>query len=204
MKLTGAAILASRGMKVLQAVPAAYPYRSAAEEISVVPVIAPRFDLDECDNEAERTFIEAMHARAEAGGWFADVWRVRPDCITLSVCPADDDPKYNCVLRALRVDFDGSTVWFGPDETYQFVTELDPGRRGVYVQSGLPVGALANAAADWFEREMRRPIARHEWDRLDSRGVAPRLWVLADTGEGLVEQGRPPRDIPPDRVVPVK
>jgi hypothetical protein len=29
MKLTGAAILVSRGMKVLQAAPAAYPYRSA-------------------------------------------------------------------------------------------------------------------------------------------------------------------------------
>jgi hypothetical protein len=31
MKLTGAAILVSRGMKVLQAAPAAYPYRSASE-----------------------------------------------------------------------------------------------------------------------------------------------------------------------------
>src|SRR5438105_2542016 len=30
LKLTGAAILVSRGMKVLQAAPAAYPYRSAA------------------------------------------------------------------------------------------------------------------------------------------------------------------------------
>jgi hypothetical protein len=30
MKLTGAAILVSRGMKVLQAAPAAYPYRSTA------------------------------------------------------------------------------------------------------------------------------------------------------------------------------
>jgi hypothetical protein len=29
MKLTGAAILVSRSMKVLQAAPAAYPYRSA-------------------------------------------------------------------------------------------------------------------------------------------------------------------------------
>jgi hypothetical protein len=29
MKLTGAAILVSRGSKVLQAAPAAYPYRSA-------------------------------------------------------------------------------------------------------------------------------------------------------------------------------
>jgi hypothetical protein len=33
MKLTGAAILVSRGMKFLQAAPAAYPYRSASEEV---------------------------------------------------------------------------------------------------------------------------------------------------------------------------
>jgi len=35
MKLTGAAILVSRGIKVLQAAPAAYPYRSvrAANQI---------------------------------------------------------------------------------------------------------------------------------------------------------------------------
>jgi hypothetical protein len=31
MKLTGAAFLVSRGVKVLQAAPAAYPYRSAAK-----------------------------------------------------------------------------------------------------------------------------------------------------------------------------
>jgi hypothetical protein len=31
MKLTGAAILVLRGMKVLQAAPAAYPYRSLTE-----------------------------------------------------------------------------------------------------------------------------------------------------------------------------
>jgi hypothetical protein len=34
MKLTGAAILVSRGMKVLQAAPAAYPYRSKTETVS--------------------------------------------------------------------------------------------------------------------------------------------------------------------------
>ena len=36
MKLTGAAILVSRGMKVLGGGPAAYPYRSAAEGFGVV------------------------------------------------------------------------------------------------------------------------------------------------------------------------
>jgi hypothetical protein len=36
MKLTGAAILVSRGMKDLQAAPAAYPYRSAAKLATVI------------------------------------------------------------------------------------------------------------------------------------------------------------------------
>src|SRR5438105_15006396 len=35
MKLTGAAMLVSRGMKVLQAAPAAYPYRSASRRSAV-------------------------------------------------------------------------------------------------------------------------------------------------------------------------
>jgi hypothetical protein len=91
----------------------------------------------------------------------------------LSVCPGDRDPAYNRVLRTLRVDFDGMAVWFGPDETHQFATDLDPARPGVSVLPGRPVTELAAAAADWLEREMWRPIVRHEWDRLDQRGVAP-------------------------------
>src|SRR5262249_26192366 len=41
MKLTGAAILVSRGTMVLQAAPAAYPYRSAAWEVDVATAFAP-------------------------------------------------------------------------------------------------------------------------------------------------------------------
>lgn len=169
----------------------------------MIPVAAPRFDLDECESEAERAFIEAVHARAEDGGWFADAWRVRTGCITLSVCPSDADSEHNCVLRTLRVDFDGSTVWFGPDETHQFATDLDPSRRGVSVLSGRPVVELAAAATDWLEREMRRPIARYDWD---GPGFRRRLWVLADTGESLVvsdsANARHREGLgPPDRIV---
>lgn len=170
----------------------------------MVPIFAPRFELDECNSDAERAFIDAIHARAEAGGWFADAWRVWDERLTLSVCPCDGELEYNCVLRTLRVDFDGVAVRFGPDETYQFATDLDPSRPGVSLLSGRPIAELAAAAADWLEREMRRPIVRQEWDRLDRRGVAPRLWVLADTGEGVVERGQRSPDFgPPDRVVPV-
>jgi hypothetical protein len=169
----------------------------------MVAVVAPRFDLDECNNEREREFVLALHDRTEAGGWSADAWRW-DDRVVVAVCPCDLDPAYNCVLRTLPVDFDGSTVSFGPDETHQFATDLDPARAGVLVLSGQPVHELAAAAADWLEREMRRPIVRHEWNRPDRHGVARRRWVLADTGETLVTQGHVPPGLgPPDRVVAV-
>jgi hypothetical protein len=70
----------------------------------MIEVNAPRFYLDECNNERERDFIESLHAHAEAGGWFADSWTWE-DRFVLSVCLSD--PQYSCVLRTLRVDFDG-------------------------------------------------------------------------------------------------
>ncbi|QDT14917.1 hypothetical protein [Alienimonas californiensis] len=171
----------------------------------MIPVFAPRFDLDECRSDAERAFVEALHARADAGGWFADSWRVWDDRLTVSVCVCDSEPEYNCVLRTLRVDFDEGAVQFGPDETHQFATDLDPARPGVSALSGLPIVDLAAAAADWLEREIRRPIVRREWDRPDCRGVAPRLWALADTGESVTARGQRTPDFgPPDRVVPVR
>ncbi|MBN9524193.1 hypothetical protein J0H58_37730 [bacterium] len=170
----------------------------------MVPVAAPRFELAECNSDEERAFVEALHARAEAGEWYADSWRVWGDRLTLSVTPSDTDPANACGLRTLRIDFDGASVRFGPDETHQFATDLDPARPGVSFLDSRPVSELAAAAADWLERELRRPIVRHEWDRLDRDGVAPRLWVLADSGEAIVARGYPTPDFgPPDRVVPV-
>ena len=169
----------------------------------MVRLIAPRFELDECNTESERVFIEALHLRSEAGGWYSDawVWDVR---VVLAVCPSDHTPGYNLLLRTLRVDFDRREVRFGPDETHQFATELDPSRTGVFALSGLPIAEMADAAADWLEFEMRRPIVRHEWDRLDKRGVAPRLWMLADTGEGVAAMGQRSPDFgPPDNIVAV-
>jgi hypothetical protein len=139
---------------------------------------------------------------AEAGGWFADSWP-RDDRIVLSVCVSD--PEQRSVLRTLRVDFDGVAVSYGPDETHQFATDLDPRRPYVTVMSRRPVAELALAAATWLQREMRRPITRHEWDRPDFRR---KVWVLADTGQELVVSDssniiRRQRIGPPDRVVQV-
>lgn len=167
----------------------------------MVPVAAQRFDLAECNTHAEAAFVSALHARAEAGGWYADSW-LWDDRVIVTVDVSD--PMENCVLRMLRVDFRDGAVAFGPDETCQLATDLDPAQPGMSVRSGQPASVLANAAADWLEWEMRRPIVRHEWNRLDCRGVAPRLWVLADTGEGLVGSGQLGPDFgPPDRVVAV-
>ena len=113
----------------------------------MVRVAAPQFDLEECNNEAERAFIEALHARAEVGNWNADAW-VWDDRVVVAVSMCDQTPGYNLLLRTLRVDFDGAGVWFGTDETQQFATELDPARPGVSVLSGRPVVELAAAAAD--------------------------------------------------------
>mgnify|MGYP001041623023 FL=1 len=146
----------------------------------MIKVDAPRFDLVECRDEREREFVEALHARAKAAGWFADAWP-REDRFILTVCPIDS--QYNCVLRTLRVDFDGTAVSFGPDETHQLVTDLDPSRPDVVVLSGRPPAELAFAAATWLEQEMRRPIMRREWNRLTFQRTE---WFLADTGEELL------------------
>jgi hypothetical protein len=118
----------------------------------MIPVRAPRFDATECNTELEREFIEALHARAVRGGWYADSWP-RADRFLLSVTILDQLAK--CVVRTLRVDFDGVAVTFGDDETHQFVTNLDPSQ-GAAVVSGLPITELADIAANWLEREMHR------------------------------------------------
>jgi|SRR6185436_11452090 len=87
-------------------------------------VSAPRVDLDECRDATEREFIDALHARAEAGAWCADAW-LRDDRIILTIDPCDSDPKYNCVLRMLRVDFDGAMPTLGADETSQHLGPPD-------------------------------------------------------------------------------
>ena len=168
----------------------------------MINVVAPRFDLHECRSECEREFIDLLHSRAEAGAWYADSWP-RDDriIITVDIC----DPERNGVLRMLRVDYDGSTLTFGRDETCQLATDLDPSRAGVIVMRDRSIADLAAAAADWLEREMSRPIVRHEWER---PGFTRILWVLADTGEALVvsdSANAKSRDGlgPPDRTVPV-
>lgn len=168
----------------------------------MVPLVAPRFGLVECNNDGEREFVELLHARAEAGGWHADSW-LRDDRVIISMDICDTDR--GCVLRVLRVDYDGSTLAAGSDPTYQLATDLDPARPDVIVLRGRPVGELADAAADWLEREMSRPVVRREWVRA---GFTHTQWVLADSGEAIVvsdsANAARRRELgPPDRTVPL-
>jgi len=162
---------------------------------------APRFDIDECRNQAEHEFINALHARAEAGLWFADSW-LEPDKIIVTVNIMDAEA--NCVLRMLRVDFDGTALTYGRDETCQLTTFLDPTRPDVVVIADKPPAGLAEIAADWLEHEMRRPVVRHEWHRPE---FSHRIWLFADTGEHLMwsdsaNANRPGLGVP-DKIISV-
>src|SRR5262245_21863595 len=114
----------------------------------MVPVIASRFDLKECNSEAEREFVEALHARAEAGGWSGEslLW---PDRVNATVCRVVN----SCVRRTLRVDFGVRGRKYGDDETHQVCTELcmDIGATDL---TNRPPAKLAMVAADWLEAEM--------------------------------------------------
>ncbi|WP_437323730.1 hypothetical protein [Sorangium sp. So ce381] len=161
--------------------------------------------LDEGRTDAERAFITEMSRRALA-------WRslgvpsdhllgtVEPFVMLLLDVPADGK-----VLRTLRVDFHESRVVVGEDETMQAATDLDEENpRVLVVKDGSPL-ALATAAADWMEREILRPIERHEWVRED---FCHQRYVLSDTGEPLCwsdshNQKRPDLG-PPDRTVTVR
>lgn len=116
----------------------------------MLSVAAPRFDLVECNTEQEREFIAALHLRAVAGNWYADSW-LRTNRLIIAVYPLE---------RTLRVDFDGTTIIFGDDETHQFVTDLDSAK-GATVVKGKPIAELAEIAADWIERETWRTRASH-------------------------------------------
>jgi hypothetical protein len=76
MKLTGAAILVSRGMKILQAAPAAYPYRSAAEGRNVTATrrYAIQHDPDAVFAAGVTTAGEAVLAGAASDGSIVTIW----------------------------------------------------------------------------------------------------------------------------------
>jgi hypothetical protein len=136
-------------------------------------VVAPRFDLDECANEQEKEFIDVLHSRAEVGGWCAS--SSRSDCDDRLIIYFDTDyMERHRGSRTLRIDFDGSVLTVGRDETGQLVTDLNTLWPEVIVMADQAPGMLANAAADWLELAMKRPVMRDEWNRTP---FSRRKWI---------------------------
>lgn len=155
-------------------------------------VECPRLDPDgiACHNDAERQFVLALNTLAAESGWFAESWQDRGRVvITVDVVVP------GLVVRMLRVDFDGTTLLCGPDETLQLATDLDPRRPDVHRWSGESPPELAARAAAWLASQLARPVHRREWGR--GHRVE---WILGDTGERLCGTG-PKADGPPDSVV---
>jgi hypothetical protein len=106
----------------------------------------------------EREFLEALHVRAAAGGWYGDAWP-RPNCITVSVIV--DDPATGQLSKTLRVDFDGHNIAVGYDATHQLV---DDSTITAPDEAGKPrsIAELAKDAADWIEQQLAAGCAERD------------------------------------------
>lgn len=169
----------------------------------MIPVSAPRIDINECKNEIEKSFLEQLQVRAEKNDWHV-FCHPDDDKIILYVDLGDSDPKYKSVLQTLRIDFDGTSVWFGKDFTGQFAGDLNLELPNVFMVTNKPLEYLVDSAATWLENQLKRPAERHEWDSpVDERGRLPRQWFFSDTHEPINFIRICPTT-PPDRIVPVK
>ena len=145
-------------------------------------------ERENCPNEATWTFISALCEHSSE--WIAlgispqnGFFQADDGLITLGISISDEERR--CIVRDLRIDFDGSRVVMGEDETHQYVTDLVPGERGA-VEHRLHDAAphdYAQLAAAWLATETRRIIERHEWHRLTYRHTK---WMMADTGKCIV------------------
>ena len=142
-------------------------------------------ERDSSETAAERAFLDGLEERARSWGSLGldrdDVMVLGGHDGTLAVGVNVTDREQRCVLRLLRVDFDGAAIACGEDETHQFVTDLHAGCDGFtgWVGFGCSPRELAGPAADWIESELRRPIERLEW-RVGFFGRHIR-YVLTDT-----------------------
>jgi hypothetical protein len=96
-------------------------------------------------------------------------------------------------LACLRADHLGSAIvcaWIGAEFSGGADTDLAEAHpQDILTVSAEPPGSThgVDEAIAWLEAQCRRPVQRLEWTR-DGETVA-RLWMLADTGRGLVVGG---------------
>jgi hypothetical protein len=141
---------------------------------------APWIPWSEWEDGIGQRFLKSLDQRARA--W--STLDVVPDDFLFpnGSAPLVIGLDVNC--RMLRVDFRGNEVECGEDETHQFSTGLNPSTPGV-VRWSSPTAQpedFATFAADWVEKELRRPIHQHEWRGWTFRH---RRWIMGDTGEPL-------------------
>lgn len=166
------------------------------------------FEEDEVNNlsQAERVFL--AHLRARAG-----TWPCEPHDTQL-VAPVDGRPQWRAVLDVcaemdrgclglitVGVCFEGTVIRGSELHNQSFHTYPATRSRVEVIEATGSPAALADAAADWFERILARPMERREW--WSPEGLTYD-YVFSDTGTGLVRGGAAsPSTLlrPPDRVL---
>jgi hypothetical protein len=116
-------------------------------------------DPAKAKNDGERAFIAALANRAQA--WHVigllpiDVMTVQIDNTLVIGVDVSNDER-TCILRTLRIDFDGKRVLCGEDETGQFCSALDPLKAQFVneLDAETSMDVLATTAAEWMEREV--------------------------------------------------
>lgn len=169
-----------------------------------VPVRLVREDPEDDLSTAQRVFLAALRERARS-------WPCTPNHTQL-VEPGGGREKWGAILDvgaqteksiliSVGVFFDDTSIHAGEVHNQSFIPISDS-RSVVEIlkANGNPLH-LAQAAADWFENLLMRPLERREWLR---NGHVFCEHAFSDTGIPLSRSGWHPPGIfstPPDRII---
>lgn len=172
-----------------------------------------QFDWFEEDPEddlstAQRAFLTALRERART-------WPCTPNYTQLvepgggretwgAILDVAAQPEKS-ILITVGVFFDGTSIRAGEVHNQSFVPTSDDQSRVETLEATGDPQHLAQAAADWFENLLVRPLERREWLR---NGHVFREYAFSDTGTPLVGRSAwHPVSIfstPPDRVIQLR
>ena len=123
--------------------------------------------------------------------------------VWLSV-PGVPDGEIPVINNTLQVLYNAGSLraYWGCSHLWDDYDELDPEHLS-HATGDLPPEAVADMAASWLARQLRRPLVRQEWDRGPLSPVV--RWTLIDSGTEIGRKGRlfRHRRRPPDRTVPL-
>lgn len=172
-----------------------------------------QFDWFEEDPEddlstAQRAFLAALRERARS-------WPCTPNYTQL-VEPGDGREAWGAILDVgtqaekstlitVGVFFDDTSIRASEVHNQSFAPTSDDQSRVEILEAAGDPQHLAQAAADWFENLLVRPLERREWLR---NGHVFREYAFSDTGTPLVGRSawHPPSifGTPPDRVIQIR